>query len=282
MSGVRAWPKNLGCGSMDGTAVNYRPFHFIVLYFLLTWIPLWTAVAARRTESPVLFGISFILAGSGAVGSALILVYATGDRSFITDFWDRAYNFRRIQPLWWPVILFGIPVSAMAGMAFSILTGGSSGWFALDENFLERPLVFVFWLLIFGPLPEELAWRGYGLDSLRSRFSGLVAGLVAGALWSLWHVPLVFMAGSYQNELLEDIAALASYFFAMLPETLLIMWVYYNNKRSTLAAILLHFSANFAGEALQLEQSAKIIQTLILTACAVTVVCVDRKTFGRA
>ena len=90
------------------------------------------------------------------------------------------------------------------------------------------------------------------------------------------------LAGSYQNRLLEDIPALASYFFAMLPETLLIMWVYYNNKRSTLAAILLHFSANFAGEALQLEQSAKIIQTLILTACAVTVVCVDRKTFGRA
>ncbi|UNC92180.1 CPBP family intramembrane glutamic endopeptidase [Candidatus Contubernalis alkalaceticus] len=39
-------------------------------------------------------------------------------------------------------------------------------------------MVFFLIYLVFGPIPEELRWRGYGIDSLRSRFNFFTASLV--------------------------------------------------------------------------------------------------------
>lgn len=54
---------------------------------------------------------------------------------------------------------------------------------------------FTFW---FGPLPEELGWRGFALDRLQRRTTALRASLILGTLWALWHLPLFYMPGTYQ------------------------------------------------------------------------------------
>ena len=45
---------------------------------------------------------------------------------------------------------------------------------------------------------EELGWRGYVLDRLQEKRSALVSSLILGVVWSLWHLPLFFVQGSYQ------------------------------------------------------------------------------------
>jgi membrane protease YdiL (CAAX protease family) len=60
---------------------------------------------------------------------------------------------------------------------------------------------FAMFTLVFGPLPEELAWRGYALDRLQMRWNALMSSLMLEGVWTVWHLPLFFIKGSYQHGL---------------------------------------------------------------------------------
>jgi len=45
--------------------------------------------------------------------------------------------------------------------------------------------------LLFVALGEEPGWRGFLLPRLQQRFAPLTADLVLGAIWALWHLPLL-------------------------------------------------------------------------------------------
>jgi len=45
--------------------------------------------------------------------------------------------------------------------------------------------------LLGGPLGEEPGWRGYALPQLEERLGHRRAALVLGAVWGVWHVPLL-------------------------------------------------------------------------------------------
>lgn len=45
---------------------------------------------------------------------------------------------------------------------------------------------------------EEFGWRGYLLPDFEKRFSIIPAVIIVGIIWSLWHLPLWFIQGSYQ------------------------------------------------------------------------------------
>ncbi|NBB90125.1 MAG: CPBP family intramembrane metalloprotease [Spirochaetes bacterium] len=250
----------------------YRPWAFFGLDLALTWIPLWLLVAGQRLgwfeDSFALFA----LAGASATLSAVIFVHFTRVRGFARDFWVRAVDPRRIGIAWWPVILFLQLLINVVAVLFSTFGGGSLAQLQLSEAFLAAPLGFLAFTLVFGPIPEELGWRGYGLDALRSRMNLLQASLLLTVIWALWHLPLFFVQGSFQNGLLEHMPTLIAYVIAFVPASILMSWIYYRTNRSTLSAILFHFAGNAAGEMLQLELPTRVLQTVI--ACAVAAVVV--------
>jgi hypothetical protein len=88
-------------------------------------------------------------------------------------------------------------------------------------------------------LGEELAWRGFALPRLLTRHNALVASLVLGTLWGLWHLPLVWTEGAtmYQQPIwlfLADILA----------KSVLFTWVFLHTRGSVLLAVLLHGATN--------------------------------------
>jgi uncharacterized protein len=241
----------------------YRPTAFFGLDFILTWGPLWLMVIGRRLGW---FAEGFALlafAGFSATVSAVVFVHLTRRREFIRDFWIRAVDPSRIGLVWWIVILFSQLIINILAILLSPLFGGSLEQLALTEQFLSAPILFLLWTLVFGPIPEELGWRGYGLDALRSRMNLLQASLLLGAIWGIWHLPLVFMEGSFQRELLAVPGAFVGYFAAFFPGSILMSWIYYRTNRSTLSAILFHFAGNAAGEILAMAPETRIIQTVI-------------------
>lgn len=50
--------------------------------------------------------------------------------------------------------------------------------------------------LVRGPLREEIGWRGFALPRLQYRYSPLVATLILGIIWTVWHLPL-HLSGIY-------------------------------------------------------------------------------------
>jgi uncharacterized protein len=239
----------------------YRPTAFFGLDFVLTWGPLWLMVIGRRVgwfaEG---FGL-LAFAGVSATVSAIAFVHLTRNREFIRDFWIRAVDPTRIGLVWWIIILFSQLIINVLAILASPLFGGSFEQLALTEQFVAAPILFLLWTLVFGPIPEELGWRGYGLDALRSRMNLLQASLLLGAIWGIWHLPLVFMEGSFQRELLAVPGAFVGYFVAFFPGSILMSWIYYRTNRSTLSAILFHFAGNASGEMLAIAPETRIIQT---------------------
>jgi membrane protease YdiL (CAAX protease family) len=137
----------------------------------------------------------------------------------------------------------------------------------------------LFMLLLMGPLAEEFGWRGYALDQLQSKWSALVSNLTLGVFWFVWHFPLFFMIGMLQQELGFGSLAFWAYGAFCLALSILIAWVYNNNGRSILAAILLHFMSNATTTVLgPISDRTNIfaIGILVVAAIVVVLVCGER------
>ena len=49
---------------------------------------------------------------------------------------------------------------------------------------------------------EELGWRGYAEDSIAQYHTWFTESIIFGFLWAGWHIPLFFIEGTYQANIL--------------------------------------------------------------------------------
>jgi membrane protease YdiL (CAAX protease family) len=129
-------------------------------------------------------------------------------------------------------------------------------------------------LLLTDGLGEELAWRGFALPRLLVSYNALVASVILGILWALWHLPLVWTESAplYQQPIwlfLLDITA----------KSVLFTWVFLHTRGSVLLAAILHATTNLfvvspgvaeggSVELLLLAAFAKWVLVLVLLAVA--------------
>lgn len=243
-----------------------HPWPFFALTFSLSWsfwiLAIWSSNAGITGLSQALH----YLGGAMPLVSALFLLYAHNTPEKQRDFWLRAFDLRRISVGWYGVIFFIVPALTGLGWLFDRILGGtglqSNTGMPLTEQGLNLIPLALF-LLIFGPLPEELAWRGYALDRLQARKSALVSSLILGSLWTIWHLPLFWIQGSYQNSLGIGTPTFWLFMLDKIPQSVIMTWVYNNNRRSTLSAILIHFMVNYIGELFDLTRQAEAYQVFL-------------------
>jgi membrane protease YdiL (CAAX protease family) len=211
-----------------------------------------------------------VLAYGGGLSPLLVtagLAYWRHYRAYRRDFWQRLTDVRRIGPGWALVIFLFFPAKSVLAALLDVLQGG--GGIALEgaARLLDQPLLivptFVFWLL-FGPVPEEVGWRGYATDGLQARHSAVAGSLIVGTVWALWHMPLFFIEGTWQAEHLGFGTRLFwLWMMAVVIESILYTWIFNNTQRSTLSAILFHFVGNAFGQLFALSYRAEVYGQLL-------------------
>lgn len=255
-----------------------RPWLFLALTLGLTWSVEFLAAAIDQSAPRWLITTLHYLGGIMPLAVAVGLAFLVHDRPFRRDFWRRITDVRRIGLGWCAIILLYTPVKSGLAALIDSLLGGQGIAPETLSRFAEQPLLVVptllFWL-VFGPLPEEPGWRGYALDGLQARGGALGASLLVGVVWSLWHVPLFFIEGTWQAEQVGlGTQRFWLYLSTIVIEAVLYTWIYNNTHRSTLSAVLFHFVGNAFGELFALSQRAEVFNFALGVVAVVAVVVI--------
>ena len=168
----------------------------LVTFFLLVFIITWVVWVPRASGAPL-----------GVVGqtwtwvpaiAALLAAALTGGRGALRELGSRLVRWR-VGWQWYLVVILGPAAFSLAVAGIYTLFGGS--WSAAaPPALLQGPLLFLpLFLLILtftDGLGEELAWRGFALPRLLTRYNALAASLILGVIWALWHFPLLWTEGN--------------------------------------------------------------------------------------
>lgn len=95
----------------------------------------------------------------------------------------------------WKVYLLAILVPFLIAFLPLVLFAVMGGPAPSFENLVRVPFLFPALLatILVGGISEEPGWRGFALPVLRARHGSLVASLLIGIFWGIWHVPLYAM-----------------------------------------------------------------------------------------
>ncbi len=225
------------------------PWVFFGITFAITW-GFWIPAMLLGLRFDSALGLAFLLlglTGPGIAGVGLMyLLYDDGSRK---DFWDRVTNPRRIRGRWYLAVLLYPPLTFAVAAVMDIILGGRGyfvgGWV---PQITTNPAAFLPTLLFSSlpPILEELGWRGYALDQLQRTRSALAAGIVLGAVWAVWHLPLFFIGGTNQHDAVGFLTTRFWLFMiGVVALSVAFTWIHNGTGGTILASIMLHSWTNF-------------------------------------
>lgn len=205
---------------------------FTVLAIGLSWA-IWLPLVWSASDSPIKDLGSF-----GPALAALIVVMARPDRR---GPWLSRLKAWRVPSRWYALVLVGpLVVCTAAVLAAQALGATDLRFNDLAQLYLVVP-VFLFVLVLGGPLGEEPGWRGLLLPTLAERTTYPVAGLIVGVVWAIWHLPLFLIPGTPQADL-----PVVAYLVLTVALGVVYGSVARHTSGSVLVVILLHASSNTA------------------------------------
>lgn len=208
---------------------------FAVLAYLLTWLLLapWfyllNVVHGGELQNWMWWLVPLALIGSwGPTVAGIIMAGMIGGRSALAKLFKSLLAWR--AHIGWYLAVFLAPPLLTAASLFIIDSGPGTlrhlNWAALLAN---APIAYVL-ALPFGPLGEELGWRGFALPRLLASMGPVLASLVLGTLWTFWHVPMMLWSPG---------ASMPS-FMALSPTSIAIYWVQITSVTAAMTVLFLH------------------------------------------
>lgn len=224
------------------------------------WHPNIISVFPRVIENPILWtGYLFPFAPTAA---ALVIVAIGWGRKGLGELFDRLKFWR--GPVSWRqglmvyAVLAAVYLATVAWLLLVLISREpNSGLAGMLARYGSTPLAIIGFMLVapfLGPggLLEELGWRGFMFPLLvRKLANPLLACVVIGVLWGLWHLPrevpailsgnpAMLKGGSWGGFLLNQIQFIAGTIVA----SILIAYVFFKTGGSVWAAILAHNVSN--------------------------------------
>jgi membrane protease YdiL (CAAX protease family) len=188
---------------------------FVALAYTLSWL----------TWLPALLGFggaaAVVVGGLGPLVAALVVTRYTGDS---VRAWARPIARWRVPVRYYlyalglPPLLYGLVDIVLALLGYEVDPS------LLAERAPAYLATLVFVAVLGGGL-EEPGWRGFALPRLEHRYTPVVATLILGLAWGVWHVPLYGPLGFV-------VPLVLAFFYTWL----------YNRTGSILLCILLHAS----------------------------------------
>jgi membrane protease YdiL (CAAX protease family) len=257
---------------------------YLAVTFGWTWLFWIAAVLTGKPADSFSTILLMALGGLGPAGSAILLTLRSRDVSQRRDFWQRIVDFHHIRPIWYLIIFLTAPLTSLLAVWTRTLFTAEPYSFDQALTLFSQPmslLPLIFIVLFFGPLPEEPGWRGYALDRLQSHWNAVASSLILAVVWAAWHTPLFLIQGTYQQAIGFGTTGFWLFMAGLIPETILMTWIFNNTRRSTLSAILFHFMTNFTGQFLDPAQGIAIYRLVWAAVIALALIVIFGKNLLR-
>ncbi|WP_405985364.1 CPBP family intramembrane glutamic endopeptidase [Streptomyces sp. NBC_00872] len=252
--------RQAGAGDISGRQSG------LALFFAVTFATTWTfwliaiALGGSPTSSPT--AVPYLLGGFGPVFGAIAVRVRRTRRGEPVP--ARTVKFRQGARLLWALPLLALAsATVVAGALLADFLGGAGVSLTEGRELISTVggiVPFFVSMLIAGPLSEEPGWRGTAYPRLRASMNRLQAGLLLGAVWAVWHLPLFFIEGTVQAEFGLFGWSGLMFSLSVLPVALLAGYAY--ERAGVAASIAVHLGFNATMAVLTVE--SPVTQAFIL------------------
>ena len=261
----------------DKDEYRYRPVLFFICAYFFTWIFWIPAIFVSETTGAVLMLIGLI--APAVVSTVFVLV--SGNAELKKDLKDKIIGFYKVK---WINVFLAVIVFALIvvfSVLLSLLFGQSLNQFSFTEDFTFTGVGIgtAFVTITVASIIEEVGWKGYCEDSIGQYMNWFWESLLFGMLWSLWHLPLIFIEGTYQAGLMVNPLYVINFFISGIPLGYIITWVYLVSDRSILACMIFHLFVNFMQEKIAMTPETKCVETIVVIIATVIIVMCNKKMF---
>ncbi len=196
-----------------GQVIVFCLIAFVVTYFLETW--LWLSGGLTVWFAPgVMVGVMFVPLASAVITVKLmehgsLRSYGVAKGGVRHYLYGLAYPFAVIA-----LGLFFVAILRTASIDFTMTRATETypnlppateiPWYFTVINLALAP--FINFIPAFG---EEYGWRGFLLPKLVGRLNLLGGLLLSGAIWGLWHAPVILMGYNYPRH--RDLVGISAF-----------------------------------------------------------------------
>ncbi len=243
---------------------------FYLLAFLISWVGWAPSVAASRGVTAFAhpaFQALLLFPALGPAIAAVVVTWAAEGRGSVLALMTRLVRWR-VGGLWYVAALLIPPLLHLSARGVDRVLGINPPS-ASDVALTGPALVgFVIVSLLSNPW-EEVGWRGFALPRLQSRSNALVATLIVGFLWGMWHLPLFWWAGG-------PMAAhpFVPWLVGVIGESFVYTWLYNGTGGSLLVVSLYHVVGNVSGALLADKAGSAVGMAVAAALLAIVLVLV--------
>jgi membrane protease YdiL (CAAX protease family) len=220
--------------------------HQLISMYILLFVLAWSVLIPQALYSQGLLSAPLpafleILTGWAPGIAAVVVTLIVAGRAGVRDLLRR-FLVWRVGLQWYLTAFFLLALLILSGIGLSILFGGATPTIPAGTSPLwQTALVFlIFVLLGFLINTEEIAWRGFALPRLQSRYNVLVACILLAIPEVALHLPLFWVR---DNPFYQTVGL---FWFSAFSVALVFIYAYIFNKTkgSLLIVTILHGSQN--------------------------------------
>lgn len=200
-------------------------------------IPIAAASRGLLSDTNPALGPLGVLAAVGPALAAVVVAGLMAGRGGVDGLLQALFR-GASRPAWYVLALsLQVGLSGLA-LLLTIVTAGDRAvvidWVALPVVTLSVLFMFTLW--------EELGFRGFAQREAQKRYNPLVASLLVGLAWAVWHVPVWLTVGGPTAE-----APVVLLLLEIVGVSVVYAWLYNRTAQSVLFVALLHAAGNAVG-----------------------------------
>jgi uncharacterized protein len=216
--------------------VSRHPLGVLIRFLALTFAVSWTSwLVASAIEIPILHWLVFMIGVFAPSLVALGLTHRAEGEAGTRALLSRILEWQVGARFYLFAAGYMAAIKLLVALTLRVATGA---W----PRFGDDP-----WYIILAAIPlatptqagEEIGWRGYALPRLAAGIGFGRAGVLLGAVWAFWHLPLFFLPGLDTTG-----QSFPVYLLQVTALSVAMTWLYARTNGSLLPVMVMHSAVN--------------------------------------